>query len=157
MPVAAKELLLGLHARLRVRLDHVEGGPLQVKLESGVLQGGGTGPRLFRIAYDTCIQAWKHDACQHDLAVQYLGHTYPLSTAAYAEDLVRIVCGTSLDDLDLQTGACARSLHTCLDPCGLKLNHRKGETLLCLRGQGAYESSRRAFSGGWGVFPQACC
>ena len=28
-------------------------------LSSGVLQGGGTGPRIFRVAYDQCIEEWK--------------------------------------------------------------------------------------------------
>ena len=57
MPPAAEHLLLDLHRRLRIQLPLQLGGELQVHLESGVLQGGGTGPRIFRMAYDDCVEA----------------------------------------------------------------------------------------------------
>ena len=41
MPEAARAMLLDLHRRLRVSLPQSDGKPLQMKLESGVLQGGG--------------------------------------------------------------------------------------------------------------------
>ena len=44
MPDAVHGLLLDLHRRLRISLKQADGTVLQVKLESGVLQGGGTGP-----------------------------------------------------------------------------------------------------------------
>ena len=58
MPVSVRELLLDLHRRLRISLKQNAGATLQMKLESGVLQGGGTGPRIFRMVYDACITSW---------------------------------------------------------------------------------------------------
>ena len=153
MPRVVCELLLDLHARLRISLDHVEGQKLQVKLESGVLQGGGTGPRLFRMVYDACIGKWKEETGEHDFAVEYEGHSHTLSIAAYADDLIRIVAGRDLTLLATRTEGCTESLQRLLATRGLKLNSKKGETLLSMKGQGAYEYARRAFSGEWSGYP----
>ena len=156
MPPAVRALLLDLHARLRISLGNVEGQTLQVKLESGVLQGGGTGPRFFRMAYDECILQWKERTSAHALVVTYCGLSVSLSTlstAAYADDLVRVVHGHSLAAVEDVTLACTNSLQTLLEPRGLRLNNRKGETLLSLRGKGAYKSARRAYSGEWKAYP----
>eukprot|EP00435_Cladocopium_sp_Y103_P055342 s1616_g18.t1 len=153
MPPAVRELLLDLHARLRISLDNVDGQKLQVKLESGVLEGGGTGPRLFRMAYDECILQWKERTSEHDLVVTYFGHSVSLSTAAYADDLVRVVGGRNLRAVEDATLACTTALQTLLEPRGPRLNSRKGKTLLSLRRQGAYKSARRACSGEWKGYP----
>ena len=79
IPRVVCELLLDLNARLRISLDHVEGQKLRVKLETGVLQGGGIGPRLFRMVYDACIGKWKEETSEHDFAVAYEGHSHTLS------------------------------------------------------------------------------
>ena len=52
MPASVRELLLDLHRRSRISLKQNDGATLQMKLESGVLQGGGTGPCIFRMVYD---------------------------------------------------------------------------------------------------------
>ena len=67
MPDFVRALLLDLHRRLRIGLTLVGGDKMTLKLESGVLQGGGTGPRFFfRMAYDSCIACWQHET--HELA-----------------------------------------------------------------------------------------
>ena len=152
-PRVVCELLLDLHARLRISIDFVEERKLQVKLESGVLQGGGTGPSLFRMVYDACIGQWKAETTEHDIIVEYEGGSHSLSVAAYADDLIRIVAGRSLPLLARQTENCTESLQRLLGTRGLKLNGKKGETLLSMKGQGAYESARRAFSGDWSGYP----
>lgn len=49
------------------------------------------------MAYDECILEWKErTSIAHDLLVTYSGHSVSLSTAAYADDLVRVVHGHSL-------------------------------------------------------------
>ena len=138
MPDSVRALPLDLHRRLRIGLTLVDGDRLMLKLESGVLQGGGTRTRLFRMAYDSCIACWQHET--HELAqpVEYLGCFHSVGVAAYADDLVRIVSGGSLEHLESGTLACSESLATLLQRRGLKLNAKKGETLLSLKGAGAY-------------------
>ena len=153
MPDSVRALLLDLHRRLRIGLTLVDGDKLMLKLESGVLQGGGTGPRLFRMAYDSCIACWQHETHEFAQPVEYLGCLHSVGVAAYADDLVRIVSGRSLEHLDSGTIACTESLATLLHRRGLKLNAKKGETLLSLEGAGAYDAARRAFSGTWKGYP----
>eukprot|EP00438_Fugacium_kawagutii_P013403 Skav216509 [mRNA] locus=scaffold1123:676329:681818:- [translate_table: standard] len=152
---AAADLLLDLHERLRISLPLQEGGHLQMKLNSGVLQGGGTGPRLFRIAYDDCVSAWKDHRRDDnfDLAVEYMGASYKPGVAAYADDLVRISSGKSLASLQQQDETNRETLRTLLQVRGLHLNDRKGETLLHFCGAGAYNSAKLAFSGSWSGYP----
>eukprot|EP00434_Breviolum_minutum_P009734 symbB.v1.2.008568.t1/scaffold511.1/size325556/15 len=153
MPDSVRALLLDLHRRLRIGLTLVDGDKLMLKLESGVLQGGGTGPRLFRMSYDSCIACWQHETHEFAQPVEYLGCLHSVGVAAYADDLVRIVSGCSLEHLDSGTIACTESLATLLHRRGLKLNAKKGETLLSLEGAGAYDAARRAFSGTWKGYP----
>ena len=91
-PDAAGELFLDLRERLRISL------PLQ---EGGVLQGGGTGPRFFRVAYDDCITEWKAQGLLDlvDLTVEYNEAFHQPGIAAYADDLVRVTTGDSLQTL----------------------------------------------------------
>ena len=157
MPVSVRELLLDLHRRLRISLKQTDGGTLQVKLESGVLQGGGTGPRIFRMVYDACITRWRDATRDNDLTVSYNGQDLSLSAAAYANDLVRIQCCSTLKQLEDRTLACTHALTVELDPRNLKLNAKKGETLLSCKGKGAYTAAKSAFSGEWNGYPVKLC
>lgn len=125
MPDSVRALLLDLHRRLRIGLTLVDGDKLMLKLESGVLQGGGTGPRLFHMSYDSCIACWQHETHEFAQPVEYLGCLHSVGVAAYADDLVRIVSGRSLEHLDSGTIACTESLATLLHRRGLKLNAKK--------------------------------
>ena len=153
MPDAARGLLLDLHRRLRISLKQADGTVLQMKLESGVLQGGGTGPRIFRMVYDERVSSWQNATSENEITVAYNGHICSLSTAAYADDLVRIQHGRTVQQLEERTVACTNALVQELCPCNLKLNAKKGEALLSIRGKGAYEAAKRAFSGAWGGYP----
>lgn len=95
-----------------------------MKLDSGVLQGGGTGPRVFRQAFDECVAAWQDDPANtaQDIAVQYNDHQYRPSVAAYADDLVRVTTGTTLHDLQFCTETQQKALQDLLRPRGLCLN-----------------------------------
>ena len=150
MPEAARAILLDLHRRLRISLPQSDGKPLQMK---GVLQGGGTGPRLFRIVFDDCISRWKADTHEHSLIVVYRGLHLSVDTAASADDLVRIQSGRNLSQLESETVNSTSALRNLLAPRGLKLNPQKCETLLSLKGQGAYEDAKRAFAGSWKGYP----
>ena len=94
------------------------------------------------MAYDSCIACWQHGTPELAQPVEYLGCFHSVGVAAYADDLVRIVSGRSLEHLESGTLACSESLAR----RGLKLNARKGETLLSLRGAGAYDAAWRAFN-----------
>ena len=153
MPEAARAMLLDLHRRLRISLPQSDNKPLQMKLESGVLQGGGTGPRLFHIVFDDCISRWKADTHEHSLIVVYRGLHLSVDTAAYADDLVRIQSGRNMSQLESETVSSMGALRNLLAPRGLKLNPKKCETLLSLKGQGAYEDAKRAFAGSWKEYP----
>ena len=51
-----------------------DGETLQMRLESGVLQGGGTGPGIFCIVYDdACITRWRDATHDSDLIASYDG------------------------------------------------------------------------------------
>lgn len=154
-PDAAGELLLDLHERLRISLPLQEGGSIQMKLNTGVLQGGGTGPRLFRVAYDDCITQWTAQGPPGpvDVTVEYNGAFHQPGVAAYADDLVRTTTGNSLQALQDQDEQNREALRQLLAPRGLQLNDRKGETLLHFSGTGAYNSARLAFSGSWSGYP----
>eukprot|EP00435_Cladocopium_sp_Y103_P068841 s285_g32.t1 len=82
-PPLAVHMLLDLHRRLRIRLTLQDGADLQVKLESGVLKGGGTGPRLFREAFDDCVSTWIQNS-QQEITVLYNGQRHFPGVAAYA-------------------------------------------------------------------------
>lgn len=155
LPQAAKTMLVDLHRRLRIRLSMPNGDDLQMHLSSGVLQGGGTGPRIFRVAYDQCIEEWKAAAVGHadSMTVTYNGSFHVLDIAAYADDLVRIASGKSLEELQNHTALHTEVLERLLQPRGLKLNAKKGETLLHFSGRGSYSEARRAFSGSWRGYP----
>ena len=157
MLVSVRELLLDLHRRLRISLKQTDGGTLQVKLGSGALQGGGTGPRIFRMVYDACITRWRDATRDSDLTASYNGQDLSLSAAAYADDLVRIQCGSTLKQLEDRTLACTHALTAELDPRNLKLNAKKGETLLSYKGKGAYTAAKSAFSGEWNGYPVKLC
>ena len=109
-----------------------EGGSIQLKLNSGVLQGGGTGPRFFRAAYDDCSTEWKAQGLLDlvDLTVEYNEAFHQPGIAAYADDLVRVSTGDSLQALQDQDAQNREALQRLLAPRGLQLNDRKGETLL---------------------------
>lgn len=149
-PDAAGELLLDLHERLRISLPLQEGDSIQMKLSTGVLQGGGTGPRLFRVAYDDCITQWTAQGPPGpaDVAVEYNGAFH-----AYADDLMRTTTGKSLQALQDQDEQNREAFRQLLAPRGLQLNDRKGATLLHFSGTGAYNSARLAFSGSWSGYP----
>ena len=110
MPASVREMLLDLHPRLRISLKQTDGGTLQIKLESGVLQGGETGPRIFRMVYDACITRWRDATHENDLFVAYNGCRLSLSAAACADDFVRVQCGNTLKQLEDRTLACAHAL-----------------------------------------------
>ena len=152
---AAEQLLLDLHRRLRIRLPLQRGGLLQVKLQSGVLQGGGTGPRIFRIAYDSCVLEWEQalTADESEFLVDYAGQQLFLGIAAYADDLIRIVPGRDLHKLATTAQQNLASLEGVLRPRNLQLNERKGETLLSFSGKGAYKAARDAHAGHWPCYP----
>ena len=57
LPTATKALLEDMQGRLRIRLALPE-SDLAMRLHSGVLQGGGTGPWVFRQAFDHSVQDW---------------------------------------------------------------------------------------------------
>ena len=120
MPDAVRGLLLDLHRRLRISLKQADGTVLQMKLESGVLQGGGTGPRIFRMVYDERVSSWRNATSEHEITVAHNGHICSLSTAAYADDLVRIQHGRTLQQLEERTVACTNALVQELRPCNLE-------------------------------------
>jgi hypothetical protein len=151
-PPLAMHLLLDLHHRLRIRLTLQDGADPQVKLESGVLQGGGTGPRLFREAFDDCVSTWIQNV-QQEITVLYQGQRHFPGVAAYADDLIRICSGRNLIELQNKSREQTASLQQLLTPKGLKLNSNKGETLLQFSGKGAYNAAKAAFSGDWRGYP----
>lgn len=129
-----------------------DGADLQVKLESGVLQGGGTGPRLFREAFDDCVSTWIQNV-QQEITVLYQGQRHFPGVAAYADDLIRICSGRNPIELHNKSREQTASLQQLLTPKGLKLNSNKGETLLQFSGKGAYNAAKAAFSGDWRGYP----
>ena len=87
------------------------------------------------------------------MTVMYNGSSHVLDIAAYADDLVRIASGKSLEELQNHTALHTEVLERLLQPRGLKLNAKKGETLLHFSGRGSYSEARRAFSGSWRGYP----
>ena len=138
---------------LLISLKQADGTVLQMKLASGVLHGGGTGPRIFRTVNDERVSSWRNATSEHEITVAYNGHICLLSTAAYVDNLVRIQHGRTLQQLEERSVACTNARGEELRPCNLKLNAKKGEALLSIRGKGAYEAAKRAFSGAWGGYP----
>ena len=139
----------------RIQLPQQRGDDLQMHLESGVLRGGGTGPRIFRIAYDECILGWKQTNADtgQELLVEYCGHQHALGVAAFADDLIRIEAAKDLQILTERTAANTASLEAFLVPRNLRLNADKGETLLSFAGKGVYGAAREAHSGQWRGYP----
>ena len=150
--VATAQLLLDLHQRIRIKMSLADGADLCMKLERGVLQGGGTGPRIFREAFDACIVPWVHDPEPTD-TVEYNGTTHVPSVAAFADDLIRISSGRTLAALQAHTDQLTATLAEVLTPHRLHLNGKKGETLVHFCGPGAYNAARAAFSGHWRGYP----
>ena len=62
-----------------------------------------------------------------------------------------------MKQLEDRTLACTHALTVELDPRSLKLNARKGETLLSCKGKGAYNAAKRAVSGEWKGYPVKLC
>ena len=146
-----KALLVDMQQRLQIRLPIWGDRPLHVSLGAGVLQGGGTGPRLFRRVYDGVVQEWQHNGRENATLteVQYNGYTYDVSVAAYADDLARVEAAAQLTEVERNAIAHTDALAATLRPHRLRLNLSKSECLLAVRGKGAYAAAKRAFSGGW--------
>eukprot|EP00435_Cladocopium_sp_Y103_P051126 s1352_g15.t1 len=146
-----KALLVDMQQRLQIRLPICGDSPLQVSLGAGVLQGGGTGPRLFRRVYDGIVEAWRNITRVPDslTEVQYRGNSYDISVAAYADDLARVEATYQLDEVERHAIGHTAALEEVLRPHRLKLNLSKSECLLAIRGKGAYVTAKRAFGGGW--------
>ena len=86
-----QQLLVDMQNRLSISLPIQGGSRLCVELGAGVLQRGGTGPRLFLQVYDAAIGHWlRPPAPTSATQVQYEGQSLDLSTAAYADDPARI-------------------------------------------------------------------
>ncbi|CAE7779007.1 unnamed protein product [Symbiodinium sp. CCMP2592] len=117
--------------------------------------GGGTGPRIFRIAYDSCVLEWEQASAadESEFLVDYAGQQLFLGVAAYADDLIRIVIGRNLQQLATTASQNLASLEGVLQPRNLQLNERKGETLLSFSGKGAYKAARDAHAGHWPCYP----
>ena len=84
---------------------------MQVRLGAGVLQGGGTGPRLFRRVYDKVISGWKENTTPTtDSTVFYNGGLHDITTAAYADDLARVEAARCLEEVEQSTVAHTQAL-----------------------------------------------
>ena len=147
----ARTLLLDMQGRLRIRMPVDGGNVLYVKLGAGVLQGGGTGPKLFRRVYDQTLDEWmQHAPATRPLTqVLYEGHHIDLSVSAYADDLARVEAGWTADDVEKDTLQHTDNLVQHLALRNLRLNSKKCESLLAIRGRGAYAASKRLHAGGW--------
>ena len=147
----ARTLLLDMQGRLRIRMPVDGGNVLYVKLGAGVLQGGGTGPKLFRRVYDQTLDEWmQHAPATRPLTqVLYEGHHIDLSVSACADDLARVEVGWTADDVEKDTLQHTDNLVQHLAWRNLRLNSKKCESLLAIRGRGAYAASKRLHAGGW--------
>ena len=139
----ARTLLLDMQGRLRIRMPVDGGNVLYVKLGAGVLQGGGTGPKLFRRVYDQTLDEWMQLT-----QVLYEGHHIDLSVSACADDLARVEVGWTADDVE-DTLQHTDNLVQHLALRNLRLNSKKCESLIAIRGRGAYAASKRLHAGGW--------
>lgn len=146
-----KALLADLQQRLHIRLPLHGSQNMQVKLGAGVLQGGGTGPRLFRRVYDRIISGWKENTIPTTdyTTVFYNGGLHDIATAAYADDLARVEAARCLEEVEQSTVVHTQALKEALRPHRLELNLKKSEAMLALRGRGAYAAAKKAFSGTW--------
>ena len=114
-------------------------------------KGGGTGPKLFRRVYDQTLDEWmQHAPATRPLTqVLYEGHHIDLSVSAYADDLARVEAGWTADDVEKDTLQHTDNLVQHLALRNLRLNSKKCESLLAIRGRGAYAASKRLHAGGW--------
>ena len=146
-----KALLIDMQGRLQVKMPITGQAPLTVNLGTGVLQGGGTGPRLFRRVYDDAIQDWQTQTWSDSrlTCVAYEGQELDLSVAAYADDLVRVEAGRDIRRAERLTVDHTDSLKEVLQRHRLELNLRKSESLVAVRGRGAYSAAERVFAGDW--------
>ena len=87
-----------------------------MKLGAGVLQGGGTGPRLFRRVYDRIISGWKENTIPTTdyTTVFYNGGLHDIATAAYADDLARVEAARCLEEVEQSTVAHTQALKEAL-------------------------------------------
>ena len=148
-------MLEDMQQRLLIHLPLSSGGSLHVHVRDGVLQGGGTGPRLFRRVYDTVVGDWQQrttpEACL--TRVSYEDSVLDLSTSAYADDLLRVEAADTADGIEAATVEHTRDLQNDLQPHRLQLNLRKCESLVSIRGRGSYVAARSLFSGAWKGLP----
>lgn len=144
-------LLVDMQGRLQVQMQIAGQAPLRVHLGAGVLQGGGTGPRLFRRVYDDAIHDWQTRTWSDSglTNVVYEGQVLDLSIAAYADDLVRVEASRDIGTAERMTVAHTEALKEVLQPHRLELNLRKSESLVAVRGRGAYAAAARTFAGAW--------
>ena len=143
-------MLEDMQGRLRIRMPLATGGSFCVLLKDGVLQGGGTGPRLFRRVYDKVVGDWR-DVPPLDsyTCVRYSGRTLDISTASYADDLIRVEAAQTAAEVEATTLDKTQQLKQSLQPHRLQLNMKKCESLVSVRGKGAYVSARRLYGGAW--------
>ena len=108
----ALAMLEDTQGRLRIHTPLTTGDSFCVQLQDGVLRGGGTGPRLFRRVYDAVVSKWKQDtrpaACY--TTVSYGEQTLDLSTASYADDLIRVEAATTAEEVEEATVEHTRQL-----------------------------------------------
>ena len=132
-------LLADMQGRLQVKLPIGGQAPLRVNLGAGVLQGGGTGPWLFRRVYDVAIHDWSDwqtrtwsDSCLTQ--VVYEGEVLDLSVSAYADDLAQVEASRDVGTTERMTVDHAEALKEVLRPHRLELNLRKSESLVAVGG-----------------------
>ena len=72
-----------------------------------------------------------------------------ISTASYADDLIRVEAAQTAAEVEATTLDKTQQLKQSLQPHRLQMNMKKCESLVSVRGKGAYVSARRLYGGAW--------
>ena len=117
-------LLVDLQQRLQIRMPIAGDTSLLVDLGAGVLQGGGTGPRLFRRVYENIVQDWRASTPVPNCFTQvsYNGSVHNVAVAAYADDLARVEAAQQAGQVEQCAVEHTAALERALRPHRLKLN-----------------------------------
>ena len=107
-------------------------------------------PSAVRV-YDDAVHNWQRKSLSEPslTTVVYEGLELDLSTAAYADDLVRVEAATAISEVEHRTVEHTKALKEVLRPHRLALNLSKSGSLVAARGRGAYADAARAFGGAW--------